>query len=169
MSTAARACPTTSTVLARLSALAPNGLYTQMEKRLPGADVAGFVAGDVDKSERYGDKSEMADEEVCERAARAPVTCVRWFCWMVAHSWLHTWRHGQATCILALSLISRLRARGVIHNHACNIPIRTYKDPAPTCSCTHRTPTSTPASSMTPKRRVFATIQHPWLAALSEC
>ena len=37
---------------------------------------AGFVAGDVDKSERYGDKSEMADEEVRERTARAPVACL---------------------------------------------------------------------------------------------
>jgi hypothetical protein len=50
------------------------------EKQEVSADVAGFVAGDVDKSERYGDKSEMADEEVHERAARAPVAFVRWCC-----------------------------------------------------------------------------------------
>jgi len=81
VSTAARACPTTSTVLACLNALAPNGLYMQSgEKQEVSADVAGFVAGDVDKSERYGDKSEMADEEVHERAARAPVAFVRWCC-----------------------------------------------------------------------------------------
>jgi len=47
---------------------------------------AGFVAGDVDKSERYGDKSEMADEEVRERTARAPVACLLTACAWVSHT-----------------------------------------------------------------------------------
>ena len=72
-STAARACPTTSTVLARL---APHGLHMQSGEKPSWRSHAGFVAGDVDKSERYGDKSEMADEEVRERTARAPVACL---------------------------------------------------------------------------------------------
>jgi hypothetical protein len=129
-----------------------------------GADVAGVVAGDVDKSERYGDKSEMADEEVHERAARAPLACVRWY-YVVARSWLHTRRLGQATCMLTLSQINR-RCVCVCHKQP-HAPSRFA------LTKTLRLPVPARTEPRLPHRRALRPLNgaslRPWLAAQSEC